>query len=139
MTHLDRFPSDFMYQLTARELANLKSQIVISSWGGARTRPYAFTKQGVAMLSSVLHSAPAIRVNVAIMHPFMKLRQMLETNRELAQKFSDPEQHVGKQDEEITAILEAIGQLMTPPEKPPREIGFRAREEPPGYRIRRRK
>ena len=137
--NLNRFLSDFMYQLTAQELANLKSQIVISGWGGARTRPHDFTEQGVAMLSSVRHSARAIKVNIAIMRTFVKLRQMLETNRELAQKFSELEQRVGKQDEEITAILEAIRQLMTPPEKPPREIGFHAREEPSGYRIRRRK
>ena len=90
------------------------------------------------MLSSVLNSDRAIRVNIAIMRAFVKLRQMLETNRGLAQKFSELERHVGRQDEEIAAILEAIRQLMAPPEKPRREIGFHVREKAPRYRVRRR-
>src|SRR5213593_5042275 len=115
----DRFPSDFMFQLKPEELANLKFQFGISNWGGRRrSRPYAFTEQGIAMLSSVLNSERAIRVNIAIMRAFVKLRQTLDTNRELAQKFSQLEQRVGKHDEEIAGILEAIRRLMAPPEKP---------------------
>ena len=91
-------------------------------------RPYAFTEQGVAMLSSVLQSERAVKVNIAIMRAFVKLRETLETNRELARKFAELERRVGKHDEEITAILEAIRQLMAPPEKPRREIGFHVRE-----------
>jgi hypothetical protein len=98
----------------------------------------AFTEQGIAMLSSVLNSERAIKVNIAIMRAFVKLRQILETNRELAGKFSVLERRVGKHDEEITAILEAIRQLMAPPEKPRREIGFHVREKAPRYRVRNR-
>ena len=90
------------------------------------------------MLSSILNSDRAIRVNIAIMRAFVKLRQMLETNRELARKFSELERRVGKHDQEIAAILEAIRQLMTPPEKPRREIGFHVREKAPRYRVRKR-
>jgi hypothetical protein len=133
--NVDRFPSDFMFQLEPEELANLKFQFGISSWGGRRrSRPYVFTEQGIAMLSSVLNSERAVKVNIAIMRAFVKLRRMLDTNRELAQKFSELERRVGKHDEEIVEILEAIRQLMAPPEKPPREIGFHVREQPPRYR-----
>jgi len=90
------------------------------------------------MLSSVLNSERAMKVNIAIMRAFVKLREMLDKNRELAEKFSELEQRVGKHDEEITAILEAIRQLMAPPEKPRREIGFHVREKAPRYRARKR-
>jgi uncharacterized membrane protein len=90
------------------------------------------------MLSSVLNSERAVKVNIAIMRAFVKLREMLDKNRELAEKFSELEQRVGKHDEEITAILEAIRQLMAPPEKPRREIGFHVREKAPRYRARKR-
>jgi hypothetical protein len=124
-----------MFQLEPEELANLKFQFGIPSWGGRRrSRPYVFTEQGIAMLSSVLNSERAVKVNIAIMRAFVKLRRMLDTNRELAQKFSELERRVGKHDEEIVEILEAIRQLMTPPERPPREIGFHVREQPPRYR-----
>jgi ORF6N domain-containing protein len=152
----DRFPNDFMFQLTAEEVLNLRSQTVTSSsqsttnqqimkyrsqivtsskkHGGARYRPYAFTEQGIAMLSSVLNSERAVKVNIAIMRAFVKLRWALETNRELAQKFSQLERRVDKHDEEVAAILEAIRQLMTPPEEPRREIGFHAGENAPRNR-----
>ena len=90
------------------------------------------------MLSSVLNSERAVKVNIAIMRAFVKLRQTLETNRELARKFSELEKRVGKHDEEIGAILEAIRQLMAPVEKPRREIGFHVREKTPRYRVRKR-
>jgi ORF6N domain len=144
-----RFPKDFVFQLTVEEFANLKSQIVISNEnahsrlifqfgrskgrGGRRHLPYAFTEQGVAMLSSVLNSERAVEVNIAIMRAFVKLRETLETNRELARKFSELEKRVGKHDAKIDAILEAIRQLMAPPKKPPREIGFHVREKSPRY------
>jgi ORF6N domain len=128
-----------MFQLKPEELANLKFQFGISSWGGRRrSRPYVFTEQGVAMLSSVLNSERAIKVNIAIMRAFVKLRQTLETNRNLARKFSDLEQRVGKHDQEIASILEAIRRLMAPPEKPRREIGFHVREKAPRYRVHKR-
>ena len=87
------------------------------------------------MLSSVLNSPRAIQVNIVIMRAFVKLREMLETNRELARKFSELEKRVGKHDEEITAILEAIRQLIAPPKKARREIGFHVREKAPRYRL----
>ena len=134
--HASRFPSDFVFQLTFEEFENLKSQIVTSSWGGLRRAlPFAFTEQGVAMLSSVLNSERAVKVNIAIMRAFVKLRQMLDTNRELAQRFAELEQRIGKHDEEIAGILEAIRQLMSPPEKPRREIGFHVRENAPRYHV----
>jgi DNA-binding PadR family transcriptional regulator len=135
----DRFPLDFMFQVSAEEAEDLIFQIGRSKGrGGRRHRSYAFTEQGIAMLSSVLNSDRAIRVNIAIMRAFVKLRQMLETDRELARKFSELERRVGKHDQEIAAILEAIRQLMTPPEKPRREVGFHVRENAARYRIRKR-
>ena len=116
----DRFPDDFMLQLTDAEFQNLKSQIVISSWGGfRRSTPYAFTEQGVAMLSSVLRSKRAIQVNIAIMRAFVKLREILSTHKDLAQKLNELEHKIERHDEEITAIFEAIRQLMAPP--PPQQ------------------
>jgi hypothetical protein len=133
----DRFPADFMFQLSAEETKSLIFQLGISKGrGGRRHFPYAFTEQGVAMLSSVLNSERAVKVNIAIIRAFVKLRQTLETNRELAHKFSELEKRVGKHDEEIGAILEAIRQLMAPSEKPRREIGFHVREKAPRYRTR---
>ena len=132
-----RFPSHFMFQLTAAEAESLIFQFGRAKGrGGRRHRPYAFTEQGVAMLSSVLNSPRAVKVNIAIMRAFVKLRQTLEANRELAQKFADLEGRVGKHDKEINAIIEAIRQLRVPPEKPKREIGFHVREQAPRYRTR---
>jgi ORF6N domain len=138
--NVGRFPSDFMFQLGAEELRSLKCQFGISKCGrgGGRYRPYAFTEQGVAMLSSVLNSQRAVKVNIAIMRAFVKLRETLETNRKLAQKFSELEKRVGKHDEKIDAILEAIRQLIAPVKKPRREIGFHVREKTARYRTRKR-
>ena len=123
--NLDRFPKDFMFQLTAQELTNLRSQIVTSSWGGRRYTPYAFTEQGVAMLSSVLNSPRAITVNIAIMRAFVKLREVLTSNQELAKKFTELERKVSTHDEAIISIVKAIRELMNPPpEKKKRPIGF---------------
>lgn len=119
--NLGRFPHDFMFQLTAQEYSNLKSQIVISSWGGARARPYAFTEQGVAMLSSVLRSARAVQVNIAIMRAFVKLSEILATHHDLAHRLDELE---SKYDEQFRAVFDAIRELMRPPEKPRRHIGF---------------
>jgi hypothetical protein len=133
----ERFPTDFMFQLTAEETKSLIFQFGISKGRGRRRHfPYAFTEQGVAMLSSVLNSKRAVKVNIAIMRAFVKLRQILTTSRDLARKFSELERRVGKHDAEITAIIEAIRQLMAPPEKPRREIGFHVREKTPRYRVR---
>jgi len=134
-----RFPDDFMFQLNREETRLLRSQFVTLKRGEhLKYRPYAFTEQGIAMLSSVLKSQRAVKVNIAIMRAFVKLRQMLNVNRELALKFSVLEHRVGKHDEEIAAILEAIRQLMAPPEKARREIGFHVRERAGRYRAARR-
>ena len=134
----ERFPTDFMFQLDAQEVANLKFQFGISSWGGRRRLPYAFTEQGVAMLSRILNSERAVKMNIAIMRAFVKLRETLDTNRQLARKFGELERRVGKHDEEIAAILEAIRQLIAPPEKPRREIGFHVHDKAGRYRVRNR-
>ena len=118
----DRFPDDFMFQLTEQELNILRSQIVTSRWGGRRYPPYAFTEQGVAMLSSVLHSARAVHVNIEIMRAFVRLRQMLASNVELARKLAVLEK---KYDAQFRVVFDAIRELMTPPEpKKKRPIGF---------------
>ena len=135
----ERFPADFVFRLKASEIANLKSQIVISSWGGSRHRPLAFTEQGVAMLSSVLKSERAVKVNIAIMRAFVRLRETLETNRELAKRFGELERRVGQHDDEIAAIIDAIRRLMAPEKKATREIGFHVCESPPRYGTRQKR
>jgi len=127
--NIDRFPADFMFQLSMEEFENLKSQFVTSSWGGMRrARPYAFTEQGVAMLSSVLRSKRAVQVNIEIMRAFVKLREMAGTHRELAKKLADLESRLKDHDEKIEIIFEAIRQLMAPPEEKRRKIGFEVKE-----------
>ena len=125
-----RFPEDFMFQLSPEEAGNLRFQIATSSstHGGRRYRPYAFTEQGVAMLSSVLHSERAVQMNIAIMRAFVKLREAIGTNRALARQFAELERRVGRHDEKLNAILQVIRKLMTPRRQPRREIGFHARE-----------
>ena len=127
--NIDRFPEDFMFQLSVKEFDNLKSQIVTSSWGGMRrARPYAFTEQGVAMLSSVLRSKRAVQVNIEIMRVFVKLREMLATHKDLARKFEKLEKRMEAHDEQIQAIFAVIQQLMAPPEKKKNKIGFEINE-----------
>ena len=123
--NINRFPKDFMFQLSEIEFENLKSQFVISSWGGARrSRPYAFTEQGVSMISSVLKSQRAVQVNIQIMRTFVKLREILSTHKELAQKLKELELKVDAHDGKIQAIFKAINQLIAPPAKPKKKIGF---------------
>jgi len=121
--NMDRFPPDFMFQLSNEEFANLKSQIVTSSWGGLRrATPYAFTEQGVAMLSSVLHSPRGVQVNIQIMRTFVRLRRMLASNENLARKLAALEK---KYDIQFKAVFDAIHQLMAPQQPPKhRRIGF---------------
>lgn len=120
----DRFPADFMFQLTSQELANLKSQNVISSsaWGGRRrSRPYAFTEQGVAMLSSVLRSRRAVLVNIEIMRTFVRLRKFLMTHVDFARKL---EELAKRYDSQFRVIFDAIRELMKPADTKGRRIGF---------------
>jgi hypothetical protein len=122
-----RFPSDFMFRLTVQEAGSLRSQIVTSKMGrgGRRTAPYAFTEQGVAMLSSVLRSARAVRVNIEIMRAFVRLRQMLESNTQLAGKLDELER---RYDGQFAVVFEAIRELMAAPAPPRRRIGFNPRQ-----------
>jgi hypothetical protein len=124
--NLDRFPVDFMFQLGKEEHRNLMFHFGTSSWGGARKRPRVFTEQGVAMLSGVLRSKRAAQMNVRIMRAFVKLREFLSTNKELAQKLVDLEQRLGGHDEAIRDIITAIREMMNPPihKKPKGSIGF---------------
>ena len=123
----ERFPSDFMFQLEHEEVRNLRSQIVTSSsWGGHRWRTYAFTEQGVAMLSSVLRSPRAVEVNIEIMRAFVRLRRLLQENAHLARKLAALEQ---KYDGQFRVVFEAIRELMEPAEEPARRIGFGAERE----------
>ena len=124
--NIERFPVDFMFQLTTEESELLRSQIVTLETGRGKHRkylPYAFTEQGVAMLSSVLKSERAINVNIGIMRSFVRLRQMLSSNATLARKLAALEK---KYDLQFKAVFDAIRQLMAPPSKPKREIGFKA-------------
>jgi hypothetical protein len=124
--NLKRFPEDFTFQLTKIEFENLKSHFVISSWGGMRrAMPYAFTEQGVAMLSSVLKSARAIEVNVSIMRAFVRIRELALSNKVILQKLDALERKYSTHDAKIETIFEAIKELMTEPKKPERRIGFR--------------
>jgi phage regulator Rha-like protein len=120
--NLDRFPEDFMFQLTDLEFVNLKSQIVISSWGGLRrATPYAFTENGVSMLSSVLNSNRAIQVNIQIMRTFTKLREIIATHKDLVKRLNELEK---KYDGQFQIVFEAIRQLIEIEEKPKRKIGY---------------
>jgi hypothetical protein len=123
-----RFPEDFMFQLNYQEVAALRSQTVISNEGrgGRRSIPYAFTEQGVAMLSSVLNSDRAIDVNVQIMRAFMRLRQFISTHKDLARKIENLEKKYNSHDTQFRVVFDAIRKLMVPPEeKKNRKIGFR--------------
>ena len=123
----ERFPEDFMFQLSDNEFESLKSQFVISSWGGMRrAKPYAFTEQGVSMLSSVLRSKQAVQVNISIMRTFVKLRELIATHKDLARKLENMEK---KYDTQFKVVFDAIRSLMSPPEKPKRKIGFQREGE----------
>jgi phage regulator Rha-like protein len=123
--NIERFPSDFMFQLTYQEFANLKSQIVTSSWGGLRrAMPYAFTEHGAIMVASVLNSPRAVEISVYVVRAFVRLREYLSSHKELAQKLTELEKKIETHDEAIQALIDAIRQLMTPPDKPRRRIGY---------------
>lgn len=124
----DRFPEDFMFQLTEEEAESLRCQFGISNEGrgGRRYLPYVFTEQGVAMLSSVLNSERAVKVNIAIMRAFVQLRQMLQSNEELNRKLSALET---KYDAKFKVVFDALRKLMDTPAPPRRRIGFRSEGE----------
>ena len=116
-----RFPLDFMFQLTFSEFENLKSQFVISSWGGRRSLPYVFTEQGIAMLSSVLNSVRAIQVNIQIMRAFIRLKTIIAGNEDLRRKIASMER---KYDKRFAVVFHAIQKILDGPEKPVHVNGF---------------
>ena len=132
----ERFPDDFMVQLTKEEFENLKYHFGTSRWGGRRYLPYTFTENGVAMLSSVLNSPKAIQVNIQIMRTFTKLREMMSSHKDLARKLSELEK---KYDGQFQIVFEAIRQLIEVEGKPKKKIGFIAKERQAVYRTARKR
>jgi hypothetical protein len=141
--NLGRFPPDFMFQLTREEadaISRLRCQFGILKRGAhIKYLPYAFSQEGVAMLSGVLRSPRAAQVNIAIMRAFVRLRETLALHHELAHKLGDLERRLEGHDGEIRTLFEAIRQLMTPPDPPPKPIGFHVREPGVRYETRRRR
>jgi hypothetical protein len=124
--NIKRFPEDFMFQLTKEEFANWRSQTVMSKADqkGLRYYPFAFTEQGVAMLSSVLKSERAIEVNILIMRAFVKLREIISTHKKVEEKLKELESKLREHDDQIIQIIQVINQLITPPQPQKRKIGF---------------
>ena len=133
--NIDRFPSDFMFQLTPEEYDSLRSQIVISKGkGGRRYLPYAFTEQGVAMLSSVLNSHRAVEVNIAIMRAFVQLRKIIGSHEKLEEKLRKIEHHIEDHDEKIEEIFRVIQELIGTDDKPKKKrIGYTVKEKQASY------
>ena len=123
----DRFPEDFMFQLAKEEWQNLKSQFATSSWGGRRTLPYVFTEHGVLMLSSILNSKRAIKVNVQIMRIYTKMRKMLLTHQDLLIKMNELEAKVGNHDKSIKQIFAYLKALIKEKDQPREPIGFKTK------------
>ncbi|MGD0501662.1 MAG: ORF6N domain-containing protein [Steroidobacteraceae bacterium] len=126
-----RFPDDFLFELTTEEFANLKSRFATSSWGGRRKRPLAFTEHGAIQAATILNSPRAVEMSVYVVRAFVKLREVLSTNLELARRFEQLESRLDSKltehDEAIAAILSAIRELMRPRDPPRRGIGFTAK------------
>jgi hypothetical protein len=134
-----RFPSDFAFQLTRQEFADLKSQFATSSsHGGKRKLPWVFTEHGAIMLASVLNSDTAVQASVRVVRAFVRLREIVSANAELAAKFAQLERRLDSHDEAIAQLFEAIRQLLAPPPEKKREIGFHVRERERNYAAKRR-
>lgn len=127
--NINRFPIDFMFQLSSEQWESLKSQIATSSWGGRRTLPYVFTEQGVSMLSSVLNSSIAINVNIQIIRLFTKMREMLLSNKDILIEMEAIRKKVSGQDEKIELIFNYLKQFIQEKDKPIREIGYKRKGE----------
>ena len=122
----NRFPEDYMFQLTQEEAANLRSQFVTSSsgYGGRRYLPYAFTEHGAIMAANVLNSGTAVEMSVYVVRAFVRIREFLATHKELAIKFAELERKLATHDRQILEIVKVIKQLMAPPQRKPKKIGF---------------
>jgi hypothetical protein len=127
--NIERFPEDFMFQLTEAEWENLKSQNATSSWGGRRKIPYAFTEHGVLMLSSVLNSERAIQVNIQIMRIYTKLKGMIVDHKDILHKLEKLEGKVNKHDENFKVVFDYLRELLNPPREPMSKIGFKQKGE----------
>lgn len=125
----DRFPKDFMFQLTQAEFENLISQFVTSSWGGFRKLPLAFTEQGVAMLSSVLNSETAIQVHIQIIRVFAKMKELLLTHKDILLQLEKIERKLTQHDDDIALVFQYLKQLLNPPQPPRNSIGFKRTSE----------
>ena len=138
--NISRFPEDFAFQLTVEELTNLRSQIATSSFhGGRRYRPWVFTEHGAIMLASVLNSDIAVQASVRVVRAFVRLREMVAANAQLAANLEELERRLDSHDEAIVDLFAALKQLLEPPEPPKRrEIGFHVREKAARYRVQRR-
>ncbi len=123
--NLDRFPEDFMFQLTNKEFTILKLQNATSRWGGRRTLPYVFTAHGAIMAASVLNTSKAVEMSVYVVRAFVRMRTMLLQYKEIAQKVAELETKLGKHDEAIISIINAVKQLMELPKPKKKEIGFK--------------
>jgi len=127
--NLKRFPDDFMFELSEKEFKDLLFQNGISSWGGTRKPPFAFTEQGVAMLSGVLSSDTAIEVNIQIIRIFTRMREMLLTHKDILLKLEQLERQVVQNSEDIQMIFAVLKELLNPPQEPRPRIGFRRNQE----------
>jgi hypothetical protein len=133
-----RFPADFAFQLTTEESETLRSQIATSNKGGRRYRPWVFTEHGAIMLASVLNSDTAVEASVRVVRAFVRLREIVSANAELAAKFAQLERRLDSHDEAIAQLFEAIRQLLAPPPEKKREIGFHVREGEGRYAVKRK-
>lgn len=123
--NIDRFPDDFMFELTSSEFENLRSQFGTTSWGGSRYMPMAFTEQGVSMLSGVLNSPVAIQVHIQIIRIFTRMRELLMTNKDIFLKLEKMEKDVKENKQDIAMIFKALKQLLEQPKPKRRVIGFK--------------
>lgn len=126
--NLDRFPEDFMFQLSRGEFKNLRLQFATSRWGGRRYLPYAFTEHGVAMLSSVLSSQRAVQMNILIIRAFVTLREILATHKDLARKIEDLEHQQKEHGRQLAAVYTIVKRLIDVPPKPKNPIGFKTNQ-----------
>jgi len=127
--HMERFPKDFMFELSKTEFDNLRRQFGTSSWGGTRYLPMVFTEQGVAMLSSVLNSKIAIEINILIMRAFVRLRELLSSNKELALRITQTERDLNIQGKTLNQVLSLLNELLEKPMSEPKQIGFKITDE----------
>ena len=127
--NIDRFPEDFMFELTREEVENLRCQFGTSSWGGMRHLSFVFTEQGVAMLSSVLNSKAAIQVNIQVIRVFTKMREILLTNKDILLQLEKIERKVAGHDDDIKLVFKYLKELLNPPQKPRQRIGYRRKDD----------